>query len=332
MASAERTLGVLGAEAEFDAHFEAALGFHAHTLDGFETARTQLAYGARLRRARRRVAARPQLRAALTTFERLRAAPWADRAASELAATGEAIRRSAPNSVQTLTPQELQVSLLLAEGRTTREVAAALFLQPQDRRVPPAQGLSQARYPLPRRAGRPAALTSCRPGTYRRNVHSGVDMAPAASTSKQKAPTGGAGPRRVTTMSAPATTEPFAPAPHDAAAAVDPRYATLRDPRLAAALTAEDHAEHAGADPLERLTCRTHRRWVHQCISSASHVFVVTGHRWCRTCECAATVSVDELTWAVTVTCPRCRRPPDSAATRQIVRTCRASLAAARGE
>jgi hypothetical protein len=71
---------------------------------------------------------------------------------------------------------------------------------------------------------------------------------------------------------------------------------------------------------------------VHECISSAAHVFVVTGHRWCRDCECAANVAVDQLTWSVTVTCPRCGQAPDSAATRQIVRTCRASLAASRGE
>jgi DNA-binding CsgD family transcriptional regulator len=61
----------------------------------------------------------------------LRAVRWADLAAIELAATGEAIRRRAPSGVQTLTPQELQVSLLLAEGKTTREVAAALFLSPK---------------------------------------------------------------------------------------------------------------------------------------------------------------------------------------------------------
>lgn len=114
-------------------------------------------------------------------------------------------------------------------------------------------------------------------------------------------------------------------------AAVDPRYAQLRDRRLAETLAAEDLAERDGLDPLERLTCRTHRRWVHECISSAAHVFVVTGHRWCRGCECAADVAVDQLTWTVTVTCPRCRRTPECAATRQIIRTCRASMAAARG-
>jgi DNA-binding CsgD family transcriptional regulator len=131
MARAERTIGVLSPDAGLDKHFEAALGYHAKTLDGFEVARTQLAYGARLRRARRRVEARPHLRAALATFEELRAARWADLAAIELEATGEVIRRRAPTSVQTLTPQELQVSILLAEGKTTREVAAVLFLSPK---------------------------------------------------------------------------------------------------------------------------------------------------------------------------------------------------------
>ena len=113
---------------------------------------------------------------------------------------------------------------------------------------------------------------------------------------------------------------------------IDPRYAALRDRGLAATLFAEDLAELDDLDPLERLTCRTHRRWVHECVSSASHVFVVTGHRWCRRCECAANVAVDQLTWTVTVTCPRCGQTPESRATRQIVRTCRASLAASRGE
>ncbi|WP_439664766.1 helix-turn-helix transcriptional regulator [Lentzea sp. HUAS TT2] len=127
MGRAERTLGVLAPD--FDAHFEASLRFHARTLDDFETARTRLAYGARLRRARRRVDARPHLHAALETFENLRATRWADLAAVEVGATGETIKRRAPG--ETLTPQELQVSLLLAEGKTTREVAAALFLSPK---------------------------------------------------------------------------------------------------------------------------------------------------------------------------------------------------------
>ena len=128
---AERMIGMLSQNADIDTHFEASLEFHERTLDDFETARTRFAYGARLRRARRRVDARPQLHAALETFENLRAVRWADLAAIELAATGETIQRRTPSDAQTLTPQELQVSLLLVEGKTTREVAAALFLSPK---------------------------------------------------------------------------------------------------------------------------------------------------------------------------------------------------------
>ena len=131
LARAHRTRGLVGDDKDLDENFQAALDRHAHTLDVFETARTQLAYGARLRRARRRIDARLPLRAALTTFDELAATQWADHAAAELEATGEPTHRREPSGVQTLTPQELQVSLLLGEGRTTREVAAALFLSPK---------------------------------------------------------------------------------------------------------------------------------------------------------------------------------------------------------
>lgn len=119
--------------------------------------------------------------------------------------------------------------------------------------------------------------------------------------------------------------------PTDLLAEYAARYRDLGDRRLAAKLVAEDAAEERdGLSPHERITCHTHRRWVHECISSPLHVIVVTGHRWCRRCEREALVAVDELTGAVRVSCARCRRVPDSPATRQIVRTCRASLAAAR--
>ena len=69
---------------------------HARTPDPFETARTRLAYGERLRRGRERRRARGQLRAALDAFERLGAAPWAERARAELAATGESAAAARP--------------------------------------------------------------------------------------------------------------------------------------------------------------------------------------------------------------------------------------------
>lgn len=109
------------------------------------------------------------------------------------------------------------------------------------------------------------------------------------------------------------------------------RYHDLVDRKLAAKLIAEDAAEdHDGLCPHERITCHAHRRWAHECIASPLHVIAVTGHRWCRRCEREATVAVDELAGTVRVTCTRCHRVPDSPATRQIMRTCRASLATAR--
>jgi DNA-binding CsgD family transcriptional regulator len=61
----------------------------------------------------------------------LSADPWSELARRELAATGETARRRNPATLNELTPQELQVALRIAEGRTTRESAAALFLSPK---------------------------------------------------------------------------------------------------------------------------------------------------------------------------------------------------------
>jgi DNA-binding CsgD family transcriptional regulator len=131
LARAERARGLVADDASSARYFEAALEAHAATLDRFETARTHLAYGERLRRASLRVRARDQLRAALDEFEDLGAARWAERTAVELEATGETVRRRGADPRSSLTPQELQVSLLLVDGRTTREAAAALFLSPK---------------------------------------------------------------------------------------------------------------------------------------------------------------------------------------------------------
>ncbi len=72
-----------------------------------------------------------ELRAAIELFDRIGAEPWAEQATAELAATGETARRRDVSTVDALTPQELQIGLLLAEGRTTREAAATLFLSPK---------------------------------------------------------------------------------------------------------------------------------------------------------------------------------------------------------
>ncbi|WP_341997563.1 AAA family ATPase [Microbacterium sp. LWH7-1.2] len=130
-ARAERAMGIADEDGASDGWFESALDWHEQTLDRFEAARTRLAYGERLRRSGRRIDARVQLREALDDFTELGAVVWRDRAATELTATGEHVRVAGGNAVSALTSQELQVSVLLAEGRTTREAAAALFLSPK---------------------------------------------------------------------------------------------------------------------------------------------------------------------------------------------------------
>jgi DNA-binding NarL/FixJ family response regulator len=68
------------------------------------------------------------LSATLSVFERLGAEPWAARARSELRATGTTIRPRSEPSQQQLTPQELRVALMIADGATNAEAAAQLFL------------------------------------------------------------------------------------------------------------------------------------------------------------------------------------------------------------
>jgi DNA-binding CsgD family transcriptional regulator len=131
LARAARCRGLLGRDEEIDRHFGEALVYHAQTPDAFEMARTLLAYGSRLRRARQRRRAREELRAAIAIFDHLGATPWSDMARAELAATGETARRRDASTRDQLTPQELQVALLLAAGRTTRDAASALFLSPK---------------------------------------------------------------------------------------------------------------------------------------------------------------------------------------------------------
>ncbi len=129
-AAAARCRGLL-AEADFAVAFEEALNWHAHTPTPFERARTELCYGERLRRARRRAEARERLHAALDVFQQLGASCWVDRTQDELRATGESLDRVKTGAVEDLTVQELQIAMKVAEGATNREVATELFLSPK---------------------------------------------------------------------------------------------------------------------------------------------------------------------------------------------------------
>ncbi|WP_152230750.1 AAA family ATPase [Georgenia ruanii] len=130
-AAAEHARALLAEGADAERHFRAALAHHERSPRLVARARTQLAYGEHLRRVRRRVDAREQLRAALATFEEVQARPWAERAAQELRASGETARRRDEPADASLTPQELQVVGLVRQGLSNREVAAQLFLSPR---------------------------------------------------------------------------------------------------------------------------------------------------------------------------------------------------------
>jgi DNA-binding CsgD family transcriptional regulator len=93
-----------------------------------ELARARLLYGEWLRRERRRIDARAQLRAAHELFSEFGMEAFAERARAELSATGEHTRKRTFETRDDLTPQESNISRLVADGATNREIAAQLFI------------------------------------------------------------------------------------------------------------------------------------------------------------------------------------------------------------
>lgn len=94
-------------------------------------ARLELAYGIWLRRQRRVAEARERLRSALTTLERIGADRWADQARLELRAAGENVGTVSSPVRDLLSPQELQIARMAADGLSNREIGERLFLSPR---------------------------------------------------------------------------------------------------------------------------------------------------------------------------------------------------------
>ncbi|MFE9328396.1 AAA family ATPase [Nocardia sp. NPDC052278] len=112
---------------------EAGSRFHAAlaadlTRRPFTRARTQLAYGEWLRRQRHTAESRQYLRAARDTFDALGTSPWSERARRELRATGERSNERQGATSDLLTPQELQIAQMAAQGLTNREIGKRLYI------------------------------------------------------------------------------------------------------------------------------------------------------------------------------------------------------------
>lgn len=130
---AARARGLLAEPASAGDQFARGLADPAGDTWPFERAQLQLDYGEWLRRQRRINDAKPVLRAALETFRRLGAAPWARRAETELRACGVAAQAAptVPGALTELTAQQREIVILASRGLTNPEIADRLFLSPR---------------------------------------------------------------------------------------------------------------------------------------------------------------------------------------------------------
>jgi DNA-binding CsgD family transcriptional regulator len=108
-----------------------AIDLLGRTRVAFELARARLLYGEWLRRARRRLDAREELRAAYDMFASMGAEAFAARAERELLANGDTARIRTPEDREELTLQETQIAQLARDGLSNSEIGAQLFISPR---------------------------------------------------------------------------------------------------------------------------------------------------------------------------------------------------------
>jgi DNA-binding CsgD family transcriptional regulator len=113
-----------------EALYRRAIEAVKHTRIRLELARAHLLYGEWLRREKRRLDAREQLRIAHDMFTEFGMEAFAKRARVELEATGEHARKRTVETRDDLTPQETQICRLAADGATNQDIAAQLFISP----------------------------------------------------------------------------------------------------------------------------------------------------------------------------------------------------------
>jgi DNA-binding CsgD family transcriptional regulator len=123
-----RLRALLSTGDEADDLYREAIARLDRTTIRVQLARTHLLYGESLRRERRRLDAREQLRTAYELFKDFGVEAFAERARLELEATGERARKRTSDTRDELTAQETQIARLAAEGNTNREIAERLFI------------------------------------------------------------------------------------------------------------------------------------------------------------------------------------------------------------
>ncbi|CAM4462207.1 LuxR family transcriptional regulator [Nocardia ninae] len=110
-----------------EAHFTAALAADL-TAWPAERGRLHLAYGEWLRRQRRVVESRTHLRMAREIFDALGFTAWSERCRLELRSAGESSPNRDPDARNRLTPHELSIAQMAAQGLTNREIGQRLYL------------------------------------------------------------------------------------------------------------------------------------------------------------------------------------------------------------
>src|SRR5579872_3333921 len=126
--AAARSRALVSGGRAAEAAYREAIDLLASTRMATHLARARLVYGEWLRREKRRVEARDQLRSAFDALTSMGAEAFAERARRELLATGETVRKRSDDTRTDLTPQEEEIAQLASEGRTNSEIAAQLFI------------------------------------------------------------------------------------------------------------------------------------------------------------------------------------------------------------
>jgi DNA-binding CsgD family transcriptional regulator len=123
-----RSRALLSGGETAEALYESAIDRFGRTRLRIDLARAHLLYGEWLRRERRRVDARKQLRTAVESFTAMGTEAFVQRAERELLATGERARKRSVETRSQLTPQETQIAEMARDGLSNAEIGERLFI------------------------------------------------------------------------------------------------------------------------------------------------------------------------------------------------------------